>query len=64
MAQSGVGSYSNPLKKFKYVPERNVCAAIANILRLVFLGEQSGMRWRIPMALVTLLTAKQSERPR
>lgn len=47
MAQSTVGTYSNPLKKFKYViisqhnPVDHSTLTIA-FFRLVFLGEQSG----------------------
>lgn len=44
MAQSGVGSYSNPLKKFKYAVRAVLLPTDANTPRLVFLGEQSGMR--------------------
>lgn len=51
-AQSTVGSYSNPLKKFKYIisilslPNRWEVYEVAitdEKFRLVFLGEQSGI---------------------
>jgi hypothetical protein len=60
MAQSGVGSYSNPLKKFKYVSALDRRTKYANVLRLVFLGEQSGMRRPVPhgtQSMHSILTA-------
>ncbi|KAK5210819.1 GTPase Ryh1 [Exophiala xenobiotica] len=42
MAQSAVGSYSNPLKKFKSVyPPDGIKSSADSTTRLVFLGEQS-----------------------